>query len=269
MYYARIGMASLLADVERAIYLDSDTLVMGDLSQLWNTDSSGAIVMACRDRKVTRLSEDSPWPLAPTEENLPYFNSGVMLVNLAKWRAENIEQQCLDLIAKPAGPYRWWDQTILNYLLKDRIESLSSEWNWQSAEVPTRAEKPIQILHYTTGTKPWLYWGDSFRFKAWRSCYRACTESPLLLFLQSGSQRGLVNGLFDGLLERSRILRHLYINLLKVSLKLSGNKEGAALLEQKTRFLTSPRKHRDLKNEEQLLKKFKQELRARMQPRQA
>jgi lipopolysaccharide biosynthesis glycosyltransferase len=263
MYYARIGMASLMNDVKRVIYLDSDTLVLADLSQLWGTDSKGAIVMACKDRKVSKLSEDSPWPLSPEEANLPYFNSGVMLVDLNQWRSEQIEKQCLDLITRPSGLYSWWDQTILNHLLRGRIQFLSQEWNWQSEEEPD-SDTPPRVLHYTTGLKPWVYWGSAFRFKAWRKCYKAYVGSPARLFLKNGSWRGFINGLFDGLLDNSPPIRGLYLSYLKVSHKLSGSKERASLLDQKIRFLNSPHESRDRKNEEQLLKEFNRRIAARV-----
>lgn len=269
MYYARIGMASLLTDVERVIYLDSDTLVLGDISQLWETNCNDSIAMACRDRKVIKLSEDSPWPLNPEEANLPYFNSGIMLVDLARWRTEGIEQQCLDLISKPSGPYRWWDQTILNHVLRGKIGFLPQEWNWQSEEVPPTDNPSPCVLHYTTGLKPWVYWGGAFRFKAWRSCYKACIGSPLLLFLQSGSWRGVINGLFDDFLESSLLVRSLYLAHLKLALRLSGNKDHSTLLQQKLHFLTSPRKPRDRHREKELLGRFRRQIATRMKRRHA
>jgi lipopolysaccharide biosynthesis glycosyltransferase len=265
MYYARIGMASLMTTVERVIYLDSDTLILGDLSQVWETESAGAIVMACKDRKVCKLSEDSPWPLIPEDENLPYFNSGVMLVDLAQWRKEGIEQQCLDLIAKPAGPYRWWDQTILNHVLRGKVEFLPGEWNWQSGEIPASSDPSPRVLHYTTGLKPWLYWGGAFRFKAWRKCYQLCIGSPLRLFLKNDSWQGLIHGIFDELLDNSQIIRSLYLSYLKLALKFSRSHARVRLIGQKIQFLTSPRKSPDQPREKQLLKEFQQKVQLRMQ----
>ena len=264
MYYARIGMASLMTDVERVIYLDSDVLVMGDLSQLWGTDSAGAVIMACRDRKVNKLSEDSPWPLKPEEVNLPYFNSGVMLVDLGKWREEGIEQQCLALVAKPLGPYRWWDQTILNHVLKGRVGFLPQEWNWQSGDHPKLGENP-KAIHYTTGMKPWVYWGGAFRFKVWRKFYQLCIGSPLRLFLKNDSWQGLIYGIFDELLDNSQIIRSLYLVHLKLMLKVSRSPAKVDQVDRKIQFLSSSRKPHDQKYEKQLLKEFQQKVQLRMQ----
>jgi lipopolysaccharide biosynthesis glycosyltransferase len=264
MYYARIGMASLMNDAKRVLYLDSDVLVLGDLSQLWGTDSKGTIVMACRDRKVSGLCEDSPWPLLPEEANLPYFNSGVMLVDLNQWRSEQIEKQCLDLITKPSGLYRWWDQTILNHLLRGRIQFLTQEWNWQSEEISESGGMPY-IMHYTTGMKPWVYWGGTFRFKVWRKCYQLCIGSPMRLFLKNGSWQGLIHGIFDELLDNSQIIRSLYLVHLKLLLKVSLSPAKVDEVNRKIQFLSSPRKPRDQKYEKQLLKKFQQKAQLRMQ----
>jgi len=264
MYYARIGMASLLTDVQRVIYIDSDTLILGDLSDLWEIDCNNSIAMACEDRKVRRLAEDSPWLLTPEEEKLPYFNSGVMSVNLEQWRTEDIEQQCLNLIAKPAGPYTWWDQTILNHLLRGRVGFLPQAWNWQSEEFPAMDNPSPCVLHYTTGLKPWLYWSGAFRFEAWRSCYQACVGSPALLFLKNGSWKGLINGFFDSLLDNFLSIRSLYLRYLNLSLKLSENKQKTALLDQKINFLKSPRTSRNRSREKQLLTEYRKRLTQRL-----
>jgi hypothetical protein len=116
----------------------------------------------------------------------------------------------------------------------------------------------------TTGMKPWVYWGSSFRFQAWRKCYKSSDGSPLSLFLKNGSWQGLIHGLFDGLTDTYPLVRSLYLAYLQLMLKWSDRQERAVLLEQKIRFLNSPHKSRDRKHERQLLKEFNRRLAARV-----
>lgn len=264
MCYARIWMESLLPDIGKVIYLDSDTLILGDLGSVWDIPMEGMASMACPDHKVANLDGDAPLSLEHNERSLPYFNSGVLVACLSTWRILKIQSQAVDLMNNPASICRWHDQTALNYVLRGRFRVLPREWNWQSEEVPAKIENPIRILHYTTGSKPWLYWGNSLRFKAWRSCHKTCIGSPLLLFLRNGSWRGLVNGVFDGAVENSRLVRSLYLAHLRLSLRLNSNQKGIAHLEQKIRFLESPRKKRDLSQENHLLKEFRKRLEGRI-----
>lgn len=179
MCYARLWMERLLPDLEYVIYLDSDVLVLGDLSQILHLSrEKKSVFMACPDRKISNISEDTPLPLIDHEKALPYFNSGFFITNLAKWRGLGVLQQVSEITKKPHFQCKWHDQTLLNYVFRGQVDILSSEWNWQWEEVPTRGGSSLQMIHYTTGLKPWCYWGGSFRFKAWRDCYKAYVGSP-------------------------------------------------------------------------------------------
>jgi lipopolysaccharide biosynthesis glycosyltransferase len=76
-----------------------------------------------------------------------YFNSGVLLVDLVRWREENCGKRCLEFSRTNTLPTIWHDQTMLNAVLKGRVFSLGQEWNLMAYP---------SIVHYTAA-KPWLY----------------------------------------------------------------------------------------------------------------
>lgn len=116
--WAKLELHRILP-VERALYLDADVLVRGDLTPLWETD--------IQDRAIGAVP-DVGYPMGhdPTEKQ-PYFNAGVMLMNLAKIRASG---EALVEMGKRMRESKFRDQDALNAHFKDWVP-LSMHWNAQ------------------------------------------------------------------------------------------------------------------------------------------
>lgn len=187
--YYRILLPRLLPkQIDRVIYLDSDLIVRGDLCQLWSSDFEGAICLAVQDCAAPFIDSELALsnfkqcasqlaairPVANYQElgldaHAPYFNSGVLLIDVAAWRAENLADQMLDCLDRHHSHVRWWDQYVLNVVLAGRWKMLDPRWNqgshmysyrdWQEspfdAETFRRVRDEPRIVHYTTGRKPW------------------------------------------------------------------------------------------------------------------
>lgn len=192
--YFRLLAARLLPEsIDKVIYLDSDVLVQGDLTELWDLDVGenyclAAIDIACPyvdayqaqakhknvKKSIPHFAAISPIPnwrqleLDPTEH---YFNSGVMVLNLARWRAESIDRKLLACL-RDNSAYVWcWDQYALNVVFAGQWGQLPLRWN-QGAHVfeyPDESFSPITekdfvemrdrpaLIHFTTEFKPWEY----------------------------------------------------------------------------------------------------------------
>ena len=158
MAYCRILLPQLL-NVPRLIYLDCDVLVFRDLSQLFDLKlSSDKILAAVRDSETLSLGNDSR--IVADAVNLsaqsPYFNSGVMLMNLDELRKQNFVERSLEFLQTWRGHYRFWDQSAINFLLHDRIAALPEHWNRASWQFDQQEDNDLRcVLHYTSSA-PWL-----------------------------------------------------------------------------------------------------------------
>lgn len=103
-------LASILKDLEKAIYLDCDTIVLKDLSNLYFTELNDNYVGATDDWQ-------SSWPW-PSHER--YFNNGVMLLNLKKMREDDIESKLINF-KKTDKINRFMTQDAFNYVMKGKV----------------------------------------------------------------------------------------------------------------------------------------------------
>ena len=157
MAYCRILLPHLL-NVQRVIYVDCDVLVFRDLSELFDNElSSDKIIGAVRDSETLTLADDSA--SVAKAMSLPrdgvYFNSGVMLLDLAQLRRNNFTEQSIDFLAKQTGQYRFHDQSAINFLLHGRIAELPEYWNRASWRFDQQEDNTLNcVLHYTRSA-PW------------------------------------------------------------------------------------------------------------------
>jgi lipopolysaccharide biosynthesis glycosyltransferase len=123
----RIFLPELLPDVSRVLYLDADVIVLGRLAPLWELDLSGAWVGA-----VTNLLEPI-YKGHPAELGIPpdqpYFNAGVLLMNLDAMRSDGCTEALLDYARVNAARLMWRDQDALNAVLGGRRLALHPRWN--------------------------------------------------------------------------------------------------------------------------------------------
>jgi len=158
MTFARLLMADLLpTELERVLYLDTDILVLGDLLPLMQTELDGAILGAVRDGLDAELKSTSPAPTGMPDV-CDYFNAGVLLIDLARWRANRISAAAHDyLVAHPHT--RFADQDALNVACDGHWQPLAAHWNFQGHRTTDIAalapsDRP-GIVHFITTLKPW------------------------------------------------------------------------------------------------------------------
>ena len=136
--WAKVDLIDLL-QVERVLYLDADILARGDVGGLWDTDLGGKLLGAC---------PDVGFPLGHEKiQRGPYFNAGVLLMDLTKIRRE---AQGLKDLAKPMLSSKFVEQDAMNVHFRGAWKSLGLEWNAQGlgtyAEFHT-ADREATNLH--------------------------------------------------------------------------------------------------------------------------
>jgi lipopolysaccharide biosynthesis glycosyltransferase len=163
----RLLLPDLLPDLDRVLYLDTDTITLGSLAPLWEVEL-GAHHLAAVTNVLMREHEHR-MELLGLPDRSTYFNVGVVVVNLTRWRQEGGSQAALDFVLQNPDKLGWGDQDTMNLLLPDRL-SLHPKWNctnaimifpWSSEvldpeEVREARSSPV-IRHFEGPTinKPW------------------------------------------------------------------------------------------------------------------
>ncbi len=175
--YARLFVSSdLPVDLDRALYLDCDIIVKKSIRELWNLDLKGKTIGALLDAFSPQYRVN-----IGLEKNDVMFNSGVMLIDLKRWKAQRIEEKLLQFIQSKNGIIQQGDQGALNavlshdtYCFEPRFNSVTifHDFNYDemmiyrkppegfySREEIQRAADDPSIIHFTTSflsKRPWI-----------------------------------------------------------------------------------------------------------------
>lgn len=189
-YFRLLAARFLPSSIDQVIYLDSDTLVLSDLTEMWQIDLDNQYCLASVDiacpfidarcapieyqRATPYLATISPvrnYRQLGIAGSAPYFNSGVMMLNVKRWRDEKIEQKLLACLRENRRFVWCWDQYALNVVFAGQWGKLPARWNQGTHlfEYPDESRVPIDsaeyrqmlddpaIIHFTTEFKPWNY----------------------------------------------------------------------------------------------------------------
>jgi lipopolysaccharide biosynthesis glycosyltransferase len=138
-YYSLINPSVFGNEVKKAIHLDCDILVIGNIAELYKKNINGYLVAAVQARFVDKK----------------YFTNGVLLMNLEKMRKENFTKRAFDFIKENDGKLNYFDQDVWNSICKDQWLELSNIWNFEIERSERKIIPEPIILHYATSYKPW------------------------------------------------------------------------------------------------------------------
>lgn len=147
----RFILADLLPNQDRIIYLDIDTLVLGDLTELWKTDLEGSFIGVARD---AILYEDMDINQKFVFEKEVYFNSGVLLVDLNLFRKYEVGNKLVKFAIDTTKYCKYGDQDVLNYYFMGALKVLDFMWNCGKSLIDENESK-IKIIHFYGPEKPW------------------------------------------------------------------------------------------------------------------
>ena len=155
--YYRFFIAEMFTEYEKAIYIDSDTVVPGDISELYNTDIGDCWLGACHEQAMVQVDEFGTYVekvVGVSRHN--YFNAGLMLINSRQFR----EHFVLDKFIRYLGVYNFvvtQDEDYLNLICKDHVYWLDQRWNTEVfGEIPYPVSE-AKMIHYIMANKPWHY----------------------------------------------------------------------------------------------------------------
>lgn len=158
--YLRLALPRAFADeYDRILYLDSDIFIQsGDFSTLMDVDIAPHSIAAIRDNSQWRTQNRRPTQFKTLNlPTAPYFNAGVLLMDVKRYNAQNLLDRCLELGKTRADIMIRHDQNLYNAVLQGDWAELSPMWNWQftwSSQLFAMQIEP-HLVHFIGKTKPW------------------------------------------------------------------------------------------------------------------
>ena len=155
--YYRLFIAEMFPEYEKAIYIDSDTVVQGDISELYAIDIGDNYLGGCHEQAMVQVDAFGTYAeqvVGVSRHN--FFNAGMIVINCEQFR----EHAVLDRFIEYLHDYNFvvtQDEDYLNLICKDRVYWLDQRWN---TEIFGEIAYPIEeanILHYIMTSKPWHY----------------------------------------------------------------------------------------------------------------
>ena len=156
----QINLSEYIKYIDKAIYIDVDTLTNGSLDELWNTNIDDYYLAACQDTFID--IENSEYKNKIGLDCSTYFNAGVLLINFNKWREDSILKNSIDWLLEYKEIIKYQDQDVLNGILKGKVKFINNRFNFTPSErhlikkgYKSKTEMPIVIYHYCGETKFW------------------------------------------------------------------------------------------------------------------
>jgi lipopolysaccharide biosynthesis glycosyltransferase len=164
--YTRLFASAILdKSIRKILYLDSDLVVIDDLAPVWETDIQDYVLAAAPDPFGAGRREALGMPAGRT-----YVNSGVLLLNLDRWRADDLPARLAEYARREGANLLFHDQDAINAVLHPWTRILDYRWNLQArmlrrsqtGSLPDRtairkAASSPAIVHYTSARKPWVF----------------------------------------------------------------------------------------------------------------
>lgn len=167
--YFRLFLPELYPQYDKVLYLDSDIIVLGDISELYNTDMGTNLVAAAPDDiiQTNKVFQDYAELVVGVAKYQNYFNAGVLLMNLDELRKFNFQEKFLYLLEKVKFSVAQ-DQDYLNRLCKGRVTLVSHDWDVMPYVNEETKPEDIKIVHYNFAYKPWHFEDVTYSEYFWK-----------------------------------------------------------------------------------------------------
>lgn len=218
--YYRLFIADMFPQYDKAIYIDSDTVVLGDISELYDTDLKDNYVGAVTERVMTDVDVYGRYVEQVLGiDRYAYFNAGLLLLNCKQFRKNDLLKKFGDLLSV----YNFvvtQDEDYLNLMCKDRVLHLDRKWNTEILPQFEIDPAKVAIFHYIMVSKPWHYpdcrFGEYFWKYAEKTEFYNELREASLSYSDEEKQRDIDCGNNLALLAEREIAREdNYLKLLR------------------------------------------------------
>lgn len=218
--YFRMFIAEMFPEYEKAIYIDSDTIVNGDISELYLHDLKDNYVGAANEQVMIQENVYGEYVEKVLGiDRYHYFNAGLLLINCEQFRKNHVLDQFVDLL----HTYNFvvtQDEDYLNLICKDRVLWLEQPWNTEVFGEIAYPESEFKMIHYIMVSKPWHYEGAKYSEHFWRYAKETAVYDEIkeVLANYTDEQREEDAASCDRLLQMAKdeiAKENNYLNLLK------------------------------------------------------
>lgn len=207
--FFRLAIGEVLPlSVDRVLYMDTDMLVVDSLAPLWDLPDHGEAAWAVRSvhfPSMCTYGAMDHWPELNIDPRAPYFNSGLLMIDLARWRALDVGRSALVHLASPFANGALADQEALNVVLAGRWGELHPRWNQQTPllehnrgaellypdDVLREARENPSVIHFLSRPKPWHAGCTHPASDMWRTVAGGTSFAPVVLETPSWRTEGL------------------------------------------------------------------------------
>ncbi|MBQ7788765.1 MAG: glycosyltransferase family 8 protein [Clostridia bacterium] len=163
--YFRLFIPAMFPKYKKAIYLDSDIVVLDDISKLYFTELDNNLLAGVSDDVIASRPDFIDYAEKGVGiKHEKYFNSGMLLMNLDLMREIDIEERFAELLNTYHFPTVCPDQDYLNVICKDRVLYLDKGWNKMA--INNNYEGKPMVVHFNNFAKPWqhddVHYGEYF-----------------------------------------------------------------------------------------------------------
>lgn len=156
--YFRLFIPNLYPQYTKALYLDSDIVVLEDVADLYNTNMENDLVAAAPDDVIQTIEvfQEYAEKVVGVADYKNYFNAGVLLMNLDELRKFDFQEKFIYSLDKIKFSVAQ-DQDYLNRLCKGRVKIVDPNWNRMPIAREKENQGDIKLIHYNLAYKPWHF----------------------------------------------------------------------------------------------------------------
>jgi lipopolysaccharide biosynthesis glycosyltransferase len=149
-YYRLFISEYLPLKIKKVIYLDCDTVVIGEISSLYEVDIENYLFGATLEYHTFNYLNHFQ------VKDDRYFNAGVMLINLELIRSSNFISKSILFIKNNFSKLEYWDQDVINVIASGKIKELGYQFNYYTNLFKFNTLHEPAIIHYSGYGKPWI-----------------------------------------------------------------------------------------------------------------
>ncbi len=243
--YYRLFIAEMFPELDKAIYIDSDTVVLGDVAELYDYDLGDCYVGACNEQVMIQEDVYGTYveKVLGVERN-NYFNAGMIVINCEQFRKNAVLDQFVELLHM----YNFvvtQDEDYLNLICHNKVRWLPQKWNIEVFGQLACPEEEICMLHYIMVSKPWHYKDCRMQEYFWKYANQTsvCDQIREVLAAYTDEERANDAASCDRLLQMAKdetAKENNYLNLVKAGKLKAKDRlevlEKIAKLEREGRF---------------------------------